>query len=80
MLSILFQLLAVVAKATDTNYRRAGTDRTAAEEIMTMARMSRLLTLVRVLWLFETFRDWLSVLPRARYAPCERDMHAIRAL
>jgi hypothetical protein len=33
---------------------------------MIIARMARLLTLVRVLWMFETFRDWLSVLPRAR--------------
>ena len=38
----------------------------ACGQIMIIARMARLLTLVRVLWMFETFRDWLSVLPRAR--------------
>jgi len=26
-----------------------------------LARILRLLTLVRVLWMFEIFRDWLSV-------------------
>ena len=59
------QFVALAAQASENTYVRPGTDRSTAQEIMVFARMIRLLNLVRVLWFFETFRDWLSVLPRS---------------
>jgi hypothetical protein len=64
-LTIFVQFLALCFKWTDEDYIREGTDRTLAQEVMVIARILRLVTLVRVVWLISIFRDWISVMPTA---------------
>ena len=63
--TLFVQFIALCASANGSEYSRDGSDRTFAQELMTVARMLRLLTLIRVLWVVDLFRDWISVMPRS---------------